>query len=127
MILDTGFFINYFTGKCEACRKVIEEAYANKVTCLTTYLNLTELFYLFAKRYGKESAINYLNLIKKSPINVVNLDDELVVKAGELKLKYNTLSLVDVFIIALAEREKGKIYTTDSEISKVHKDTVLLS
>ena len=47
-------------------------------------------------------------------------------RAGELRLKHPDLSLVDCFVIALAEREGAVIYTTDSGIGKAYKNTVVL-
>lgn len=65
-------------------------------------------------------------MILNSPIRMVSTDRDLAMRAWELKIKYRDLSLVDCFVIALAEREGAVIYTTDLGIGKVYKNSVVL-
>ncbi|ARM77056.1 hypothetical protein B6F84_04185 [Acidianus manzaensis] len=124
--MDTGVLVNYFLKKEEKYRKIINEIYSEKEG-LTLYLNLTELYYVLGRIIGKEASSTVLSLIKKSPIKILSINENLSIRAGELKLSYDFLSIVDSYLVALAEREKAKILTTDSSIAKAFKDTDLLN
>ncbi|WP_236749056.1 PIN domain-containing protein [Acidianus manzaensis] len=126
VIIDTGVLVNYFLKKEEKYRKIINEIYSEKEG-LTLYLNLTELYYVLGRIIGKEASSTVLSLIKKSPIKILSINENLSIRAGELKLSYDFLSIVDSYLVALAEREKAKILTTDSSIAKAFKDTDLLN
>ena len=59
-----------------------------------------------------------LSLILNSPIKTVSTNKELAIRAGELKVKHQDLSIVDCFVIAFAEKEDAVIYTTESGIGR---------
>lgn len=124
MILDSSFYT--FLELRLKLKKYLDEVYNKLAKAYTTHLNLTELMYHYGKEKGLESARTRVMLILESPIKVVATDEDLAIRSGELRTKYNFLSTVDCYIIALAEREKGTILTTDSKILEVYKDGVLL-
>ena len=104
----------------------MKEAYEGKSLGYTLDLNLAEFVYVYGKLKGLEAGKAKLSVILNSPIRVVSTDRDLAMRAGELKIKNRDLSLVDCFVIALAEREGTVIYTTDSGIGKVYKNSVVL-
>ena len=82
--LDTDFLVNFLTNKKEEVDFVREnEASADFAT---TYLNLFELYY---GAYRSKDSQNKLGIIPPllSRINVLNLSDESVEKAGEIQAK----------------------------------------
>ncbi|BCS93731.1 hypothetical protein L3N51_02286 [Metallosphaera sp. J1] len=125
IVIDTGVFVNYFLKKNEKYRKAMSEIIASG-SGLTLYLNITELYYILGRLLDKESASVAISLIKNSSIKIVNIDEKLSISAGDLKLSYDFLSIVDCYVIALAEGERAMIYTVDSSIEKVYKDTVVI-
>ncbi|MQL54731.1 type II toxin-antitoxin system VapC family toxin [Acidianus ambivalens] len=126
ILFDTGFFHVYFAGLNEEARKVMEEVYEGKSVGYTLDLNLAEFLYTYGRLKGIEEANARLSLILNSPIKIVSTNKELALRAGELKIKYQGLSIVDCFIVAFAEKENAIIYTTDSGIGKVYKNTKLV-
>lgn len=115
-LFDTGFFHVYFSGLNEEAKRAVEEVYSGK-----------SVGYTYGKLKGVDAAKARLSLILSSPIKVVSTDKELALRAGELKLKHQNLSIVDCFVVAFAERENAVIYTTDSEIKRAYKNTIILS
>ncbi|MFP3234133.1 MAG: type II toxin-antitoxin system VapC family toxin [Sulfolobaceae archaeon] len=125
ILLDTGFFHVYFSGLNEEAKKAVEEVYTSKSVGYTLDLNLAEFLYTYGKLKGLEANVR-LSLILNSPIKIVSTNKELALRAGELKVKHQNLSIVDCFLVAFAEKENAEIYTTDSEIGKVYKNTITL-
>jgi len=117
ILLDTSFFHVYFSGLNEEVKKAVEEVYTGKGIGYTLDLNLAEFLYTYGKLKGIEANVR-LSLILNSPIKIVSTNKELALRAGELKVKYQNLSIVDCFLVAFAEKENAAIYTTDSEMEK---------
>jgi len=126
ILFDAGFFHVYFSGLNEEAKRAVEEVYSGKSVGYTLDLNLAEFLYTYGKLKGVDAAKARLSLILSSPIKVVSTDKELALRAGELKLKHQNLSIVDCFVVAFAERENAVIYTTDSEIKRAYKNTIIL-
>jgi len=127
MILDTGFFEIYFSHFNEQVENLMSEILQEKVEAYTTYLNMTEFYYINRKIENEESTLIKINSIFNSKIKVISLNKKLAIRAGELK---NTcrdlLSIVDTYVIALAEMKRGEIITVDSGIAKVYKNTTVI-
>ncbi|QKR00632.1 type II toxin-antitoxin system VapC family toxin [Metallosphaera tengchongensis] len=126
VVIDTGFFFIYFSGLNDRAKELMIEIYNGSSLAMTTDLNLTEFFYNYSKIKGAEASKVKTSLILGSPIKVVPTDKDLALRAGQLKVQSSFLSIVDCYVISLAEREGAKIYTTDSGIKKVYANTVLL-
>ncbi|BAK54456.1 type II toxin-antitoxin system VapC family toxin [Sulfurisphaera tokodaii] len=126
IIFDTSFFHVYFSGLNDETKETMEEVYMGKSQGYTIDLNLAEFLYTYGKLKGLEEARVRLSLILNSPIKIVSTNRELALRAGELKVKYQNLSIVDCFIVALAEKENAVVYTTDSGIERVYKNTKVI-
>ena len=127
MILDTGFFEIYFSHFNEQVENLMSEILQEKVEAYTTYLNITEFYYINRKIENEESTLIKINSIFNSKIKVVPLNKKLAIRAGELKNTYkDLLSIVDTYVIALAEMKRGEIITVDSSIAKVYKNTTVI-
>lgn len=73
---------------------------------------------------NKEMSKNYIMKIKSlDSMNILNLNDNDSFKASLYRTRFSifSLSLVDCFILATANRLKLKIYTTDEPLKKVAK------
>ena len=103
----------------------MEEVYTGKSIGYTLDLNLAEFLYTYGKLKGIEANVR-LSLILNSPIKIVSTNKGLALRAGELKVKHQNLSIVDCFLVVFAEKENAELYTTDSEIGKVYKNTIIL-
>ena len=76
------------------------------------------------KGINKELSKNYIMKMKSlDSMNILNLDDNDSFKASLYRTRFRifSLSLVDCFILATANRRKLKIYTTDEPLKRVAK------
>ena len=81
--------------------KILEESKTKNAQIIMNKINLYEVYYNICKTYNEDSAIDFLNEIKKSPIKINDeITDNIIIKAGSLKRKYK-MSLADS--IGLAE------------------------
>ena len=127
-VLDAGVLALFFAGREEA-REYVEAAYRGSAKVYMCEINVAEFLYNYARVFGWEAALARHALLRSSPIVFVEADEELTVKAAELKLKhYRELSLADCYLIALADSVRGVIVTTDSRVKRARgRGVVLLS
>ncbi len=127
-VLDAGVLALYFAGRRDA-RKYIDMVYEGRVEAFMCEINVAEFLYNYARVFGWDAALVKHSLLRSSPIKIVGVDEELTIKAAKLKLKYyNTLSLADCYLIALAKRSRATIVTTDRSIRSVNEaPTTLLA
>jgi len=127
VVLDTGFFEIYFSRFNKQGENLMSDIIQQKVEAYTTYLNITEFYYINRRIEDEESTLTKINAIFNSKIKVIPINKKLAIRAGELKTKYkDILSIVDAYVIALAEMKRGEIITTDNGIKRVYKDTILI-
>ena len=101
-------------------RKYIDMVYEGRVEAFMCEVNVAEFLYNYARVFGWDAALVKHSLLRSSPIKIVGVDEELTIEAAKLKLKYyNTLSLADCYLIALAKRSRATIVTTDRSIRSV--------
>jgi PIN domain nuclease of toxin-antitoxin system len=76
-------------------------------------INLCEVYYDTCRVSGENKAENLFEDIKQLPIQVIwGLDKNLVKLAGKYKSRYK-ISFADSFVLALAEKEKSIVISTD--------------
>ncbi|OLS21360.1 MAG: hypothetical protein HeimC3_36050 [Candidatus Heimdallarchaeota archaeon LC_3] len=86
--------------------------------CYVPSLVWIEFYYLTVREFGKEIAHIRLSSLKKTNIKEFSLNSEQYVRIGNIKVSHLFLSLVDATVIVAAQLLKGKIFTTDTPISK---------
>jgi PIN domain nuclease of toxin-antitoxin system len=97
----------------ENVEKIIKEAKDKQAIIKMHKVNLYEVYYHICKLYDEASAINFLAKIKKSPIQVdVEITDEIMIKAGDLKRKYK-MSLADSIGLGETMLCNGSFVTAD--------------
>lgn len=110
-MVDTGVFLKYFNGDPNV-RKLIE---SNKEEIFTLEPNLAELIYLVGRALGKDTGLLRESVIRNT-FTVISLTKEVTRVAGENKIKYPTLSLVDSYVLAAGIIYKSRIFTTDRSL-----------
>ena len=110
--LDTSVLIEYIVKSAPYRLKVIELLEKSATGEFELYLSpiiLTEALYIASRIYEiageedpNESALNYVTWIKKR-CNVIDIDDFISMRAGELK-KALHIALPDCYVIATAEK-----------------------
>jgi len=98
-VFDTSFLFLYFLEVKDVV-DIMNEVNQQKAIVHTTYLNISEFFYINLKHEKREEVENEINYIANSPIRIVSLNKRIVLRAGELKTKHDSLPLVDCYMIA---------------------------
>ncbi len=126
LVLDTGILMLILKGDPRV--KDIVTKITQGAKAYTTTINLTEVYYKTEEKLGSEVAVLWFNRLAHSKDLIITpIDLELAMRAGKIKAKYRRLiSVVDALIIALAEREKAKLITTDERLMRVREVKVLV-
>lgn len=118
-VLDAGVLALYFAGRPEA-RRYIEDVYAGRAEAFMLEVNVAEFLYNYARVFGWDAALVKHSMLRSSPVEILGVDEELTLAAAKLKLRYyNTLSLADCYLLALAKRRKATVVTTDKALKSV--------
>ena len=119
IFLDTGVIILYQSDH-EEIIKDIKTKKKNQYNFISSELNYIELFNHLCREKGKINAqIIMENLRKGNIIKFIPISENISILAGELKCKYEFLSMVDAIIIAEALTRKIFIYTTETHFNDV--------
>ena len=93
--------------------KIVEKAKNKQARIIMHKVNLLEVFYHVHKIYNENYALNFLDEIKNSPIQLSNeINDDILINAGRLKSHYK-LSLADAIGLAEAITSNGSFVTAD--------------
>ena len=97
----------------ENVEKIIEKAKNKQAKIIMHKVNLLEVYYHIYKIYDEISALNFLNGIKNSPIQLSSeVTDDIIINAGKLKREYK-LSLADAIGLAETIVSAGSFVTAD--------------
>ena len=100
-----------------AVESCLQEADAGKLNLLMSWMNVGEVYYIIAKRYGRERAKQFLDRLPSLPIRLVLPDENGILAAAEVKASH-PVSYGDAFAISLAQFEKASVITGDEEIRR---------
>jgi uncharacterized protein len=107
----------------ENVEKIIERSNNKEAKIIMHTVNLLEVYYHVYKLYDEVSALNFLNEIKESPIQLhAEVTNEIIINAGKLKRKYK-LSLADAIGLAETIIFNGSFVTADHhELDMIEKN-----
>lgn len=110
----------------DVVEKILREA-PKKNELFVSFISFTEIFYIVYQKQGKGEAIKVFIQLKTLPINKVEPNEDLLMKAGEIKACYS-VSLADSFIAATAIQKKAILVHKDPEFEalKGHLEMVTL-
>ena len=127
-VLDS-FAILAYLGDEEGADKVellIENAERDKIRLFMCYVNLGEVYYITAREFGTVRANEIIAIVKRLPIEFVEVDEGLVLTAGRVKAMYS-LSYADAFVVATAIDKNATIVTGDNEFEGVYPDVLWIN
>ncbi len=87
-------------------------------------INLGEVYYATARKSGIEKAREDRKSLMQSPIRFVEVDDDLVWEAAEIKAAH-ALAYADAFAAALTVRLKAVLVTGDPEFDVLAKSRLI--
>ena len=97
----------------ENVEKILWESKDKNFKIIMHKVNLLEVYYHIYRIYDEISALNFLNEIKDSPIQLnTEVTDDIIINAGKLKKQYK-LSLADSIGLAEAIINNGSFVTAD--------------
>jgi len=95
---------------------IMQKADAGDLQLLMSWINVGDVYYIAAKRYGREKAERFLERLPSLPIRVVLPDETDIIAAARLKGS-RRLAYADAFAAALALRKGATIITGDPELA----------
>ena len=122
-VLDS-FAVLAYLGNEEGADKVeelIDKAEKGEIKLFMNYVNLGEVYYIVTREFGTAKANEAVAIIKRLPIEFVEVNESLALTAGRIKAMHS-LSYADAFVVATAIDKKGIIVTGDKEFEGVYPD-----
>lgn len=108
--------------KKEPCFPQVEQllrrAQKEEIRLFLSLINWGEIYYQILRNFDKNKAEEVLEIIEQLPLEIMDVNRELVKIAAAHKAK-GRLSYADCFVIATAEVMKGTIVTGDPEFKKL--------
>lgn len=120
VVLDSFALISLFNKEpgWPMVQKCLYDLQADGDKALLCWINWGEVYYVIARRAGRAKAVETMQLLEQLPIELENVDKELVRSAAEVKCDY-AVSYADAFCVATALRHQGVILTSDPEFAAV--------
>ena len=102
-LLDTSALIAFAENRegADVVEGILREASQNRVTALMSFMSFMEGYSWVLKREDEESARNFYLYLRTLPLERVDINERIIIKAGELRARF-TLSVADLWIIASA-------------------------
>jgi len=103
--LDSFAILAYLSDE-EGADKVellIENAEKGKIKLFMCYVNLGEVYYITAREFGTVKANEAIAIVKRLPIEFVEVDESLALTAGRIRAMHS-LAYADAFVVATASQ-----------------------
>jgi|SRR5271157_805255 len=123
IVLDTGPITLYFSKKPPIdIENLMHSAQQGEIEAEVASPTLVEVFNQICISKGKEKALQSQDSLATTiPVAVIQLDQDLIARAGALKCQYRKqLSYIDCIAISLAQRDKAIFHTTEKELDPLH-------
>ena len=121
VVLDTKPLIKLFAKEegWETVQKILSKVEAEEIEASISVVTLTEIYYKYLQEKRPDLAkarteeLRYAIYLKK-----LEIDEEVAVKAGEFKGKYN-VSVADAFIAAAAYFEGSTVISDNADFKRI--------
>ena len=116
MVLDSGVILSFLEGEF---RDYYEKILNEEIIPYVNTVNLTEVYYVFCRKIGKEKAEEIIkSIIKSGYYEIIGVKPIILKYAAECKCAYS-ISLADCFSIATAKFLKTKaLFRREEELAK---------
>jgi predicted nucleic acid-binding protein len=103
----------------EAVQKILSRVEAGDLEAAISVVTLTEIYYKYVKEKRADLAEARANQLRYAVyLKKLRIDDEVAVKAGDFKGKYD-ISIADAFIAANAYFEEAAVISDDPDFEKI--------
>ena len=119
-ILDSFALLAYLGGEPgeRRVKEVLHEASHGRDRTLMSLINLGEVAYITERERGLAKAQEVLAMIEQLPIEILQVDQQMVLTAAHIKADY-PVACADAFVIAAAQSHNGVVLTGDPEFEIV--------
>jgi len=126
-IFDSYALLAYFQAETAGMkvRDILKEATRGHVSASMSVISLGEIYYIIARKRGKEKAIEIIDDIGYLPVDLVDVTIERVLAAAQIKANH-PISYADAFVVATAEEFSATIVTGDPEFKETESRTAVL-
>lgn len=126
-VLDSFALLSYFQAEPggEQVRQILKKALLGDALVFVSVISLGEVYYIIARKRGKNTAREIIQDIESLPVNVLDADFERVIRAAEVKADH-PMSYADAFVAAAAMEFSATIVSGDPEFKAVEANTSVL-
>ncbi|HID95425.1 MAG TPA: PIN domain-containing protein [Candidatus Latescibacteria bacterium] len=119
-ILDTSAIFAFREDEegCDKVESLLREAQAGEVEVYASFMTYMEAYYRVIQIEGEEAAKSMYAELKSLPIYRVDVNEAILLQAGEIKAKHR-LSVAGAWIIATALNIEGTLVHRDPEFGQV--------
>jgi predicted nucleic acid-binding protein len=119
-VLDASATLDFLENGIGAARveQILNGAHKHQNAVSMSVMNWGEVFYNVWQHHGEEAARTAMGRFSRLPIEIVPVDQEQGLKAGEIKVLHK-LSFVDCVAAALAELRSSILVTGDRDFQKL--------
>ncbi|OLS24569.1 MAG: hypothetical protein HeimC2_22140 [Candidatus Heimdallarchaeota archaeon LC_2] len=116
-IWDTGGLTLYFADHNES-KSLMNNCLENNIGKIPQII-LLEFYYLHWREFGKRVAKHRVEGLLESKMEILVLNSEILFIAGEYKVKFPDLSIVDSMLAAFAKKRGSIVITTELPLSRL--------
>ena len=119
-VLDSFAILAYLAEEegADVVEDLLNKAENGAVKLYLNYVNLGEVYYITFREKDVNEANESIVLIKRKPIEFVQVDERIALVAGRVKATYS-MSYADGFVVATAIVKEAKIVTGDPEFKNI--------
>jgi predicted nucleic acid-binding protein len=126
-VLDANAVLTYMQdGRgAERVERLLEEALSRSIPLLISVANWAVIFYILWQERGEDIARQNIAALSRLPFQIIPLDLEQALKAGELKALHK-IPYVDCLAAALASIHSATLVTADRDFEKLGRQFPIL-
>jgi len=111
---DTKALMAFFNSEAgaEKVESLLKEVESDRREGFVSTVSLTEIYYLYFRRFGAKAAEERTEQVKYSNLKTIAIDAEIAINAGKYKAEKG-IPIADALIAATALATKSKIITAD--------------
>lgn len=123
-LFDTKALVAFFNDEegADFVEKLLREVDEDRAEGFISSITLTEIYYLYLRRAGKETAVKRVEQVRLSNLKVVAIDEDVALKAGEYKVK--PIPIADALIAASAHSVGARVVTDDKHFEGLDVEVV---
>ncbi|MBI5253097.1 MAG: PIN domain-containing protein [Euryarchaeota archaeon] len=111
---DTKALMAFFNGEAgaEKVEALLKEVDSGAAEGFISSVTLTEIYYLYFRRFGAKAAEDRIEQVKYSNLKIIAINDSIAINAGKYKAE-KKIPIADALIAASALAAKSKVVTAD--------------